>query len=412
MKIYQVGGAVRDKILNIPSQDIDYLITGSSIDEMLSLGYIQVGKNFPVFINPQNKCEYALARKEIKTGPKHTDFKFIFTPNITLEEDSLRRDFTCNALIFDPETQQIMDFHNGIQDIKNKIIRHINSEHFIEDPLRVLRMCRFSAQLDFDIAAETMTLARQMVDKQMLKHLSPDRIWQEISKALQTPHFDKFILSAKECGALRQILPEIDQLFSIPENPHTHPEKTVGNHTILALQYAANFAPITKFAILTHDVGKLKTPTNEYPKHHNHHINGVDIINQICARLKIPNSFKKFATLCCKYHTHFAEIENISFENLADITDAFIKTDTAEFINVCKADFYGRNIKYSDELFEKRKQIFDKSINIIKKITPDNIPDFATTPKDKSFGNILKQHKITLLQNNFPLKKDILHLKK
>ena len=216
MKIYQVGGAVRDKLMNRSPQDIDYVVVSSTPEEMLNKGFKQVGKNFPVFINPTNKCEYALARKEIKTGNKHTDFKFIFDESVSLEEDLMRRDFTCNAIALDEETSQIIDPFNGANDIKNKILKHINSKHFIEDPLRILRMCRFAAQLNFDIAPKTFLLATQMVSDGLLKYLSPERIWQEILKALQTNNFELFITAAQQCGALQQILPEIVSLFSIP----------------------------------------------------------------------------------------------------------------------------------------------------------------------------------------------------
>ena len=238
MKIYEVGGCVRDKLLGKEANDFDHVITGATSNEMLRLGFKQVGKNFPVFL--KNGQEYALARQEIKTGDKHYDFKFIFTPDITLQQDLERRDFTCNALAYDKENDKIIDYHNGINDIKNKILRHVNSAHFPEDPLRVLRMCRFSAQLDFTIVPETLDLAKSMVSQGMLAHLSAERIWQEIYKALETPHFDKFILSMRECGALKDILPELDEMFSTPENPKTHPEGNVGAHTILAIQYVAH----------------------------------------------------------------------------------------------------------------------------------------------------------------------------
>lgn len=403
MKIYQIGGSVRDKIMKIVPHDFDYVVVGSSVKKMIELGYKQVGKNFPVFINPQNGCEYALARKEIKTGPKHTDFQFIFDETITLKQDTERRDFTCNAIAYDEENDILIDYHNGISDINDKILRHINSKHFIEDPLRILRVCRFAAQLNFSIAPETMELAKDMVNNEMLKHLSPERIWQEIFKALKTQNFDKFILTAKKCGALNYFLPEIEQLFSIPERTETHPEKTVGNHTIMALKYAAKFKPEIKFAVLMHDIGKLKTPKNKLPFHSNHHLDGVTIINQICNRLRIPNSFKKFAVLSCRYHTDFAEIEKISYNELVNLADALSQSTINDFIKVCEADFFGRAIKYPTSKFKIKENILNKTTSIIWPIKATDMPNLNQISEKQIIKEKLKTYKISILQKNLTL---------
>ena len=403
MKIYQIGGSVRDKIMKISPHDFDYVVVGSSVKKMIELGYKQVGKNFPVFINLQNGCEYALARKEIKTGPTHTDFQFIFDETITLKQDVERRDFTCNAIAYDEENNTLIDYHNGITDIDNKILRHINKEHFIEDPLRVLRMCRFAAQLNFNIAEETMELANYMVRNGMLEHLSSERIWQEILKALQTQNFDKFILTAKQCGALNDFLPEIEQLFSIPERSETHPEGTVGNHTIMALKYAAKFKPEIKFAVLMHDIGKLKTPKNELPIHNQHHLNGITIIKDICNRLRVPNSFKKFAILSCRYHTDFAEIEKLNYTELVNLSDALSQSTINDFIKVCKSDFYGRAIKYPTAKFKIKENILNNIISIIWPIKATDLPNFDQISEKQNIKEKLKTYKIDILQKNLTL---------
>lgn len=401
MKIYQVGGAVRDRLMGKTPHDYDHVVIGSNIDEMLSSGFTQVGKSFPVFINKSTGNEYALARKEIKTGPKHTDFEFIFDSSVTLKDDLKRRDFTCNALAFDEENQTVIDYHNGIQDIHNKILRHIDSDHFIEDPLRVLRMCRFAAQLNFTIADDTMALASQMVRQNMLKYLSSERIWQEIFKAMQTPDFDKFIFSARQCGALKQILPEVEQLFFVPENPHTHPEKTVGNHTILGLQYLKNASPEEKFAFMMHDIGKIKTPLDILPHHPKHDTEGIAIINTICQRLKIPTKFKKLAILCCRYHSMFWNIENLSLAEMVTLGDQFKKALPKQFIEVCRADYFGRQISLSPEKQQIKENLL---LNIIKILKTFKLPDtFGFDDSNSDISQIICQKKISLLQQNLKI---------
>ena len=399
MKIYQVGGAVRDKLMNRSPQDIDYVVVSSTPEEMLNKGFKQVGKNFPVFINPTNKCEYALARKEVKTGNKHTDFKFIFDESVSLEEDLMRRDFTCNAIALDEETSQIIDPFNGANDIKNKILKHINSKHFIEDPLRILRMCRFAAQLNFDIAPETFLLAKQMVSDGLLKYLSPERIWQEILKAFQTNNFELFITAAQQCGALQQILPEIVSLFSIPENIEKHPEETVGAHTILALKEVSQSKPIVKFAVLVHDIGKIKTPKENISTYDDHALNGIDIINQICNRLRIPNTYKKFAILCCQYHTLFSKIKKLDSNTLIEFADRFVKCEINDFIEVCKANYFGRLLKYDKEEFQENVEMFKLIVETLKKIKASNIPNFNNIKKDKNIANELHKLKIDTINN-------------
>ena len=398
MKIYEVGGCVRDKLLGKEANDFDHVITGATPDEMLRLGFKQVGKNFPVFL--KDGQEYALARQEIKTGDKHSDFKFIFTPDITLQQDLERRDFTCNALAYDKENDKIIDYHNGIADIKNKILRHVNSAHFPEDPLRVLRMCRFSAQLDFTIAPETLNLAKSMVSQGMLAHLSAERIWQEIYKALETPHFDKFILSMRECGALKDILPELDEMFSTPENLKTHPEGNVGAHAILAVQYVANCSPIVKFSALMHDVGKILTPKEQLPNHAGHTKTGPDIINKICLRLKVPNNIKEFAKTSCRYHGHFYHILELSPEDLYQTLFALQKFNIDDLICFFRSDYFGRDLTYPKDKQQEKEEFFKKMMKIFKNIKASDMPDFDNINKDADFKEKLREFKTNILKKH------------
>lgn len=312
MKIYLVGGAVRDMLLGKPVHDNDYVVVGGTISDMLDAGYIRVGNDFPVFLHPITRDEYALARSEVSTGSGYTDFEFRFTPDITLEEDLVRRDFTINAMCFEADANdsynyiKLVDPLGGKKDLDNKIIRHI-SHHFQEDPLRVLRACRFAATLGFEIAEETIVLMKSMVDKGMLAHLTAERVWKEIEKALHGD-FPRFIYYLARCDALKVVMPEVYDLISVPERIEYHPEGTAYNHTILCLQRARGLASehqaVLNFMCLCHDFGKLRTQ-EVWPSHHNHDQLGLEVIDGFCDRLKVPNVYRDMAKLGCKHHMRF-----------------------------------------------------------------------------------------------------------
>ena len=380
MQIYQVGGAVRDKILGKAIQDTDHVVIGSSETEMIALGYQKVGKHFPVFLHPQTHEEYALARKEIKTAHGHKGFQFIFTPDITLEEDSLRRDFTCNAIYYNPETNEYFDFHKGMADIEKRILRHISS-HFSEDPLRVLRMCRFVAQLDFTVAPETMSLCKQMVSSGELSYLSPERIWQEIMKATKTEYFDKFILTAKESGALAYILPEVSELWQIPERQDYHPERNTGNHVILCLQSAHSNDSLLNFAILLHDIGKIKTDKTQWPSHHHHDELGVEVIKEICHRLHIPNRYRDFAVFCARNHMVSHQSLSANRYRLAQIAtelaDKFTAKDMERLLLLMRADLCGRQLtQVKLDNFNIIAEALRQLYHTAKKIKLSSLPEF------------------------------------
>jgi tRNA nucleotidyltransferase (CCA-adding enzyme) len=393
MKIYLVGGAVRDMLLKREPHDKDYVVFGATVQDMLQAGFQQVGKQFPVFLHPITKNEYALARKEEKTGDKHTDFRFIFTPDVTPQEDVVRRDFTCNALLYDEEKKELIDLVCGAEDIKNHILRHVNSEHFIEDPLRVLRMCRFAAKLGFTIAPETMDLARQMVKSGMLDHLTAERIWGEIYSALQQPDFAQFILSMKECGALNVIMPEVAKLWQMPERLDYHPEGNSGAHTILTLKCAENLPAKAKFAMLLHDIGKTMTPPEILPSHHGHDKAAAPLIKAICKRLKVPNDYRDFALMAAAQHMQIRNVSDMKkgrlLTLLIDICDLKYRQNLADYIKICRCDMLGRKREipqFERDYFRRSALRLIINFKIQSKIKATDMPGFTDMAKDATFA--------------------------
>lgn len=393
MQTYLVGGAVRDMVLNKEPHDRDYVVFGATVEEMTRRGYQRVGKDFPVFLHPETKDEYALARKEVKTGSKHTDFEFIFTPDITMNDDVQRRDFTCNALYYDEQKKQIVDLVGGCNDIQNRIIRHVNAEHFSEDPLRVLRMCRFAAKLDFTVAPETMLLAKKMVKGGMIDHLTAERVWKEFESALKTDHFDKFILCMKECGALKVVMPEVAKLWEIPEIIEYHPEGNSGEHTMLTLRRARKYPPRVKFALLMHDIGKINTPQDILPHHYGHDKAGIELIKNICRRLKIPNEYRDFALLSAKNHMRFYDVPKMRKAKLVDFLDEICKFKDrkvlADFIRVCRCDKMGRGGTLSREQsadFYAAAERCLANYKVQSKIRATDIPNYENLPQNKNFA--------------------------
>ena len=402
MNVYKVGGSVRDKLMGKTPHDIDYVVVGSSVEEMLSLGYKQVGKDFPVFLN-ENGDEYALARTERKTGNKHTDFEFVFDESITLEDDVLRRDFTCNALAEDEEGN-IIDYVGGIKDINDKVLRVVREETFVEDSLRVLRVARFVAQLDFTVESTTLELCRNMVKEGMLDHLTPERVFKEIEKALNTNKFHRFIETLDEIGALKVILPEIYNLKFVEEIESHHPEKTTYNHVILTLKRAdkvSTTSPLEKFATLLHDVGKLETPTDVLPHHYGHEERGLNIIDSICKRLKVPSEYKNFAKMCCKYHMNIRRLYEMKpghiFDIINDITNGFKDVEYPDSLfRVAEFDLFGRGKEPSFVRilqFKKCVEIYLEMVDILKDISAKDFNGLERY-KGKEFGEMLRVKKI------------------
>lgn len=349
MKTYLVGGAVRDGLLNLPVKDKDWVVVGASPQQMLDLGFEQVGRDFPVFLHPSTHEEYALARTERKSGSGYTGFVCYSAPDVTLEQDLARRDLTINAIAQDDEGRYY-DPYRGRDDLENRLLRHV-SEAFNEDPLRVLRVARFAARyahLNFHIASETLALMQSMAESGELSHLTPERVWKETEGALLTRNPQVFFQVLRDCGALAVLFPELDNLYGVPAPAKWHPEIDTGVHTLMTLAMAAQLSPELdiRFATLFHDVGKALTPPEKWPSHHGHGPAGVPLVAALCERLRIPNALRDLALLVTEFHDLVHTVQNQSATTLValfDRLDAWRKPHRVEQIAVTsEADARGR----------------------------------------------------------------------
>lgn len=349
VKTFLVGGAVRDTLLGLEIKDQDWVVVGADIATLLKAGFKQVGADFPVFLHPQTREEYALARTERKSGKGYTGFVCDFTPNVTLEEDLLRRDLTINAMAR-AENGTLIDPYGGQQDLNNRVLRHVSAA-FIEDPLRVLRVARFAAQLHhlgFHIADDTQWLMQQIVASGELDALTPERVWEEWKKSLSSPHPEVFLQTLKECGALAVVLPEIDALFGVPQPEKWHPEIDSGIHTLLVAKQAANLTPdpLIRFAAQMHDLGKALTPKDQWPSHKLHTTLGRQPINALCERIRVPNAYRDAALLVCAEHTNVhraGELKASTFIDIFDRNDCWRKPEKVQQLAIAsKADYQGR----------------------------------------------------------------------
>ncbi|NDL63603.1 multifunctional CCA addition/repair protein [Acerihabitans arboris] len=349
MKKYLVGGAVRDRLLQLPVHEKDWVIVGATPDQLLSEGYQQVGKDFPVFLHPRSREEYALARTERKSGTGYTGFTLYAAPDVTLEQDLMRRDLTINAIAQD-EDGELVDPYHGREDIEQRLLRHV-SNAFGEDPLRVLRVARFAARfahLSFRIAPETMLLMRQMADGGELPSISPERVWKETEKALATRNPQVYFQVLRDCGALAALFPEIDCLFGVPAPAKWHPEIDTGIHTLMTLSVAAQLSPdiAVRFATLCHDVGKGLTPPHLWPHHHGHGPAGVKLVEALCARMRVPNQVRDLAKIVAEYHDLIHTVDRLTPKTLMKLfgaIDVWRKPERLEqMIMTSEADARGR----------------------------------------------------------------------
>ena len=364
---YLVGGAVRDKLLNRPVKDKDYLVVASTVEQMLTLGFQQVGKDFPVFLHPETKEEYALARTERKQGQGYTGFSCYFAPDVSIEQDLLRRDLTVNAMAMD-ENEQIIDPYNGQQDLNNRILRHV-SDAFVEDPLRVLRVARFAARYHkygFTIAPETLALMKEISNSGELQSLTAERVWQEMQLSLadggansdiNSGNPEVFFQTLHQCGALKKLWPELDVLWGIPNPALWHPEICSGVHTMMVLQQAvllteqlpseqSDNKTAIRFAALCHDLGKGVTQEHLWPSHKGHETAGLPLVERICQQLKVPNQYKQLALKVCEFHLHCHkafELKATTIFKMFNQLDVWRKPEEFEFfLMASKADFLGR----------------------------------------------------------------------
>ncbi len=346
MKIYRVGGSVRDELLGLPVKDEDFVVVGSSVEEMQLLGFRPVGKDFPVLLHPQSQTEHALARTERKTGPGYTGFAVHAAPDVTLEQDLARRDITINAMARD-EQGDLIDPYHGAADLEAGILRHV-SPAFVEDPVRILRVARFVARFGFKIAPETLALMRRMVDEGEVDHLVPERAWQEIARGLMEDHPSLMLEALRSCGALARILPEVDALWGVPQPPKHHPEIDTGAHILLVIDCAASqgYSLPVRFAALVHDLGKAQTPREQWPKHIGHEASGAKLVEQLAQRLRVPAECRDLAVLVARHHldVHRAlDLRAATMVKLFEKTDALRRPERFELLlQACSCDFHGR----------------------------------------------------------------------
>lgn len=349
MQIYEVGGAVRDSLLGVPITERDWVVVGATARTLLNAGYRQVGTDFPVFIHPDSGEEYALARTERKTAPGYTGFEFDTATTVSLEEDLQRRDLTVNAIARDSDGS-LIDPYAGRADLEARVLRHV-SNAFAEDPLRVLRVARFMAQLsdfEFSIAPETQALLSTMAASGELEALRPERVWLETQKALQSPRPDLYISVLRECGALQIIFPEIDRLFGVPQPAKWHPEIDTGIHLLLALRMAARISDdiAVRFAVLTHDLGKGTTPAEILPSHRGHERRSVELLKELCERIPVPKRLRQIAELVAAHHGKVHRAGEMRpqkiFELLVQLDALRQPQRLTPILAACEADARGR----------------------------------------------------------------------
>ncbi len=349
MQVYLVGGAVRDELLKRKFEERDWVVVGTTPEEMTRLGFRQVGREFPVFLHPQTNEEYALARLERKSGAGYRGFVTEFSPAVTLAEDLKRRDLTINAMARAADGT-LVDPYGGQRDLDARVLRHV-SEAFVEDPVRILRVARFAARfahLGFRVAEDTLELMRSMVHSGEVRALVPERVWQECEGALGEAQPVAFFEILRACGALAEIFPEIDTLFGVPQPEKWHPEIDTGVHTFMVLDMAARLTPLpsARFAALTHDLGKAATPREKWPRHPGHEVASVRLVTELCARLRIPNDYRDLAVLVARHHgvVHRAlELRPGTVLELLENTDAMRRPERFEsFLLACEADARGR----------------------------------------------------------------------
>lgn len=400
MDIFLVGGAVRDKLLDITVRERDWVVVGGTADELLEQGYRKVGKNFPVFLHPDSGEEYALARTETKTAPGHHGFDVYAGEDVTLEQDLQRRDLTVNAIAQNTDGT-LVDPWNGVQDLQNRVLRHV-SDAFSEDPLRVLRVARFSARfhnLGFRIAPETQQLMRDMSASGELDALVPERVWQETEKALLTSRPDVYFSTLRDCGALQAVFPEVDRLFGIPQPEKWHPEIDTGVHVLLVMQQAAALSNsvAVRFAGLVHDLGKGTTDPKYWPSHRGHEKRGQKLIEALCDRLAVPNQCRDLALHVARFHTDIHRAGLLRPDTVLKIleaTDAFRRPERfEEFLLTCEADARGRT-GLEDRPYvqaDKFRSAFAAAMAVDKKAIQDS------GVQGEAFGEALRASRISAI---------------
>lgn len=362
MKVYLVGGAVRDALLGLSGSDRDWLVVGSTPEEMASLGYQPVGKDFPVFLHPDTREEYALARTERKTALGYKGFAVYAAPDVTLEEDLARRDLTINAIAQDPLTDEMFDPYGGRQDLANKVLRHV-TEAFREDPVRILRIARFSARFpEFSVAPETLSLMREMVNEGEVDALISERVWQEIASGLMGKQPSRMLQVLRACGALQRLLPEVDRLYGVPQRAEYHPEIDTGIHLEMVLDQSAqcNASLEVRFACLCHDLGKGTTPADILPRHIGHEQRSVKLLQSICERWRVPVECKELAEVVAREHGNIHQSLELGAEAVLRLLvrcDALRRPERfAQALIACECDARGR-LGFAEKPYPQRPHL-------------------------------------------------------
>jgi len=402
MEVYLVGGAVRDRLLGLPARERDWVVVGGTATELLDLGYRQVGKDFPVFLHPETGEEYALARTERKVGPGYHGFDFDTSDSVSLEQDLSRRDLTINAMARAADGT-LIDPCGGQADLAARSLRHV-SDAFAEDPVRVARVARFAARfapLGFTVAEETRALIQTMTESGELANLRPERLWQELERALMEPAPQAFLATLRRCGALRILLPEVDRLYGVPQPARWHPEVDTGVHLELALQQAARLSPKAevRFAVLTHDLGKGTTPRDQWPKHRGHEQRSVELIDALVQRLPVPRRFVQLARSVARYHglAHRAdELRATTVLKLLEAVDALRRpTGFEDFLSACQADARGRT-GLEDDPYPQAERL-RAALTIAAAVTTERVP---ADLKGEAFGQALRDLRLQALKHN------------
>jgi tRNA nucleotidyltransferase (CCA-adding enzyme) len=348
MRVYQVGGAVRDRLLGVAPGDRDWVVVGATADQMLAAGYLPVGRDFPVFLHPVTREEYALARTERKSAPGYRGFVVHADPSVTLEEDLRRRDLTVNAIAQD-EHGALIDPFGGERDLRAGVLRHV-SDAFAEDPVRILRLARFAARWPrFSVAAETLALCRRMVEAGEADALVPERVWQEVSRGLMEARPSRLLEVLRGCGALARVLPEVDRLWGVPQPEQHHPEIDSGVHLGLVLdQAAAGAAPLpVRWACLVHDLGKGTTPPSEWPRHIAHEARSVKLAERVAERLRVPTDCRELGEIVAREHgnVHRSDaLDAAATLRLLERCDALRRPERFELaLFACECDARGRS---------------------------------------------------------------------
>ena len=401
MQIFLVGGAVRDQLLNYPVIEKDWVVVGATPSELMDKGFKQVGKDFPVFLHPKTGDEYALARTERKSGTGYYGFETIAEPSVTLEQDLLRRDLTINAIAMDDDGN-LFDPFNGQADLKARLLRHV-SPAFAEDPLRVLRVARFAARyahLGFTIADETQALMKQLAASDELSQLAAERVWKETYRAMAERSPQVYFKILHQCGGLTHWFPEIEALWGVPNPEKWHPEIDTGIHTMMVLEQAAKLSedPVTRFAALCHDLGKGITPKENWPSHTGHEKAGIQLVIDLCQRIKTPTEYCQLAKLASEYHLHlhkYVELKAATKVKLFEKTDAFRKPERFEqFLLVCEADFRGRTGFESREY--PQADLARESLSLCQSVSPKEL--LAQGFSGKKLGEAIHAERVNRLK--------------